>query len=268
MTHKQKKLNEEELREFRTRFGIPISDDDVAQGAVLSSRPTTAPEMKYLRERRKALGGSVPGAIDRAADASRCRSSPTITEFVRRRAATAKCRPRWPSSGCSAKLLQGQEDRQVHRADRARRIAHLRHGRPVPPVRHLLRTPASSTSRSIPIRSLYYREAKDGQILEEGITEAGSMSSFIAAGTAYSHARRQHDPVLHLLLDVRLPADRRPDLGRRRCAGQGLHARRHRRPHDAQRRRPAASGRPQPAERDRPSRPCAPTTRPTPTKRP
>ena len=65
---------------------------------------------------------------------------------------------------------------------------------------------------------LYYREAKDGQILEEGITEAGSMSSFIAAATAHSQPRREHDPVLHLLLDVRLPADRRPALGGRRHA--------------------------------------------------
>ena len=65
---------------------------------------------------------------------------------------------------------------------------------------------------------LYYKEAKDGQILEEGITEAGSMSSFIAAGTRLRDARHQHDPVLHLLLDVRLPARRRPDLGRRRHA--------------------------------------------------
>ena len=75
------------------------------------------------------------------------------------------------------------------------------------------------------------------------------MSSFIAAGTAYAHARHQHDSVLHLLLDVRLPADRRPDLGRLRLAGQGLHDRRHRRPHHAGRRRAAASGRPQPAQR-------------------
>ena len=45
---------------------------------------------------------------------------------------------------------------------------------------------------------LYYKEAKDGQILEEGITEAGSMSSFIAAGTAYATHGDQHDPVVHL----------------------------------------------------------------------
>ena len=65
---------------------------------------------------------------------------------------------------------------------------------------------------------LYYKEAQNGQILEEGINEAGSMSSFIAAGTRLRDARHQHDPVLHLLLDVRLPAHRRPDLGRRRHA--------------------------------------------------
>ena len=53
---------------------------------------------------------------------------------------------------------------------------------------------------------LYYKESKDGQILEEGITEAGSMASFTAAGTAYVELRRGDDPVLHLLLDVRIPA--------------------------------------------------------------
>ena len=54
---------------------------------------------------------------------------------------------------------------------------------------------------------LYYKEAKDGQILEEGITEAGSMASFIAAGTAYA-TRHQHHPVFHLLFYVRLPTHR------------------------------------------------------------
>ena len=73
---------------------------------------------------------------------------------------------------------------------------------------------------------LYYKEAQDGQILEEGITEAGSMSSFIAAGTRVRDARRQHDPVLHLLLDVRIPAGRRPDLGRGRLARARVPARR------------------------------------------
>ena len=63
---------------------------------------------------------------------------------------------------------------------------------------------------------LYYKEATEGQILEEGITEAGSISSFIAAGTRLRDARHQHDPVLHLLLDVRHAARRRPGVGRGR----------------------------------------------------
>ena len=55
---------------------------------------------------------------------------------------------------------------------------------------------------------LYYHEANDGQILEEGITEAGAMSSFVAAGTSYACRRSEHGAVLHLLFDVRLPAHR------------------------------------------------------------
>ena len=66
-------------------------------------------------------------------------------------------------------------------------------------------------------------EAKDGQILEEGINEAGSMASASSPPARPTHARRPDDPVLHLLLDVRLPARRRPDLGRRpTCAREGF----------------------------------------------
>src|SRR5436309_15393974 len=59
VTHNQKKLNEEELREFRTRFGIPISDERVSE-APFYRPPEDSPEMAYLRERRKVLGGPVP----------------------------------------------------------------------------------------------------------------------------------------------------------------------------------------------------------------
>ena len=69
---------------------------------------------------------------------------------------------------------------------------------------------------------LSYREATDGQILEEGITEAGAMAELHRRRHELRHPRRADDPVLHLLLDVRLPAHRRPDLGRRRRAGRGF----------------------------------------------
>ena len=85
-------------------------------------------------------------------------------------------------------------------------------------------------------------------------------------GDVLQHQRRADDPVLHLLLDVRLPARRRPRLGRRRHARPRLPRRRHLRADDAQRRGPAARGRPQP-RLSRPRSPTAsPTTRPSPTR--
>ena len=112
----------------------------------------------------------------------------------------------------------------------------------------------------------YYREAKDGQILEEGITEAGSMSSFIAAGTAY--ATHGINMIPFFIYYSMFGFQRIGDLiwAAADCAGQGLPDRRHRRPHHAGRRRLAAPGRPQPAQRHRPFPPCGPTIRPSPTR--
>ena len=70
ITHQQKKMNEKALLAFRDRFGLRLSDDEVREGAS-SSRPTTAPEMRYLHERRKALGGAAAVA---PATAARSRS--------------------------------------------------------------------------------------------------------------------------------------------------------------------------------------------------
>ena len=69
---------------------------------------------------------------------------------------------------------------------------------------------------------LYYKEAKNGQILEEGITETGSMASFTAAGTAYANYGVPMIPFLYLLFDVRVPARRRSGLGVCRFAGQRI----------------------------------------------
>ena len=132
------------------------------------------------------------------------------------------------------------------RADHPRRGAHLRHGPVLRQVRHLLqRRPALRAGRCRVTRPAY-REAKNGQILEEGITEAGSMSSFIAAGTAYAthgvptipffiyysmFGFQRIGDLIWAAADMRTPR---------------LPAGRHRRPHDAQRRGLAARGRPQP----------------------
>ena len=82
---------------------------------------------------------------------------------------------------------------------------------------------------------LAYKESEIGQILHEGINEAGSTASFTAVGHVVCHAQRADDPALHLLFDVRLPAHRRRILGGRRPDGPRLRARRHRRAHHADR---------------------------------
>jgi pyruvate dehydrogenase E1 component len=181
-THQQKKLNEEELVEFRRQFDIPISDEDAARAAFYKP-PEDSPEMKYLRQRRKALGGFVPGR-----GKSRVKLKP----------------PNWEDF---AEFFAGSEGREVSSTMAfVRLLARLMRDKSVgryvvPIVPDEARTfgmdslfrqfgiYAHSGQLYEPVDSesfLYYREAKDGQILEEGITESGSMSSFIAAGTAHS----------------------------------------------------------------------------------
>ena len=118
------------------------------------------------------------------------------------------------------------------------------------------RTSASSTSRSTWTRCSTTRKRTDGQILEEGITEAGSMSSFIAAGTAY--ATHGVNTIPFFIFYSMFGFQRVGDLiwAGGRLAHARLPARRHRRPHDARRRRAAAPGRQQPPARAAGARTC------------
>ena len=96
---------------------------------------------------------------------------------------------------------------------------------------------------------LYYKEIKNGQILEEGITEAGSMCSFIAAGTAYANHGINTIPffIYYSMFGFQRIGDLIWAAADMRC--RGFLDRRHRRPHHSRRRRPAASGWPQPRAR-------------------
>ncbi|MCA9742854.1 MAG: pyruvate dehydrogenase (acetyl-transferring), homodimeric type [Deferribacteres bacterium] len=182
ITHQQKKLNFEELREFRTRFGIPISDEDVAE-APFYKPAEDSPEMRYLRERRQALGGYVPSRAA-LAEPIKAPAESLFSEFQEgtseREVSTTMAFVRILS-----KLLKDKELGKLVVPivpDEARTFGMEALFRQVGIYSHLgqLYEPVDSDSL------LYYKEAKNGQILEEGITEAGSMSSFIAAGTAYS----------------------------------------------------------------------------------
>ncbi len=182
VTHQQKKLNEDELREFRSRFGIPLSDEACIE--VPFYRPADdSEEIRYLRARREALGGYVPKRSVRSApiaaehddlfreffDGSEGREVSTTMAFV----------------GMLRKMLRDPEIGKLVVPivpDEARTFG----------MESLFRTVgiySSAGQRYEPVdvnTLLYYKEAKDGQILEEGITEAGSMASFIAAGSAYA----------------------------------------------------------------------------------
>jgi len=180
VAHNQKKLNEKELIEFRSRFNIPISDAEVAKAPFY--RPAEdSPEMTYLRERRLALGGSLPM---RRTDSTNLKtpSEEIFEEFYKgtegRAVSTTMAYVRILS-----KILR---DESIGKfivpiiPDEARTFGMEGLFRQCGIYSHVgqLYDPVDSDSL------MYYKEAKDGQILEEGINEAGAISSFIAAGTA------------------------------------------------------------------------------------
>jgi pyruvate dehydrogenase E1 component len=182
VTHQAKKMTEDALLAFRDRFELPLSDDQV-RTAEYYRPPDDSPEMRYLLECREALGGSLP---------------------VRRRSAEPLPVPDLELFGSQ---LTGTDDREISTTMAFVRVlaALLRDkqlGRHIVPI-----VPDESRTfgmegmfRQVGIYSpfgqryqpqdsaqlMFYKEDEHGQILEEGITEAGSISSFIAAGTSYS----------------------------------------------------------------------------------
>ena len=182
ITHQQKKLNEDEMKEFRARFGIPISDEQIHNDPFY--RPDEdSHEIKYLQERRKALGGYVPtrktnlkpiktpdeSLFEEFYKGTEGREVSTTMVFVRILAKLLKD----PEIGKNIVPIVPDEARTFGMESLFRQVGIYAHA-------GQLYEPVDKDSL------LYYKEIKNGQILEEGITEAGSMSSFIAAGTAYA----------------------------------------------------------------------------------
>jgi pyruvate dehydrogenase E1 component len=185
ITHQQKKMNEQELREFRTRFSVPVPDEQLASMPFYRP-PAGSPEAAYLAERIKTMGGSIPER--------RVKVEPLET----------------PGLDQFKEFLEGSGERAVSTTmGFARMLGRLlgikgfgQHLVPIIPdeartfglealfrqygiYSHVgqLYEPVDKSSL------LHYFEATNGQILEEGITEAGAMCSYIAAGTAYvAHA--------------------------------------------------------------------------------
>ncbi len=183
ITHQQKKLNEQELRDFRSRFGIPISDEDVAEAPFYRPDPESD-EIKYLMQRRKTLGGFIPKRDGNLAPALKAPDPKVFEEFYEgngdREVATTMAFVHLLS-----KLLKDKETGKnivPIVPDEARTFGMESLFRQVGIYSHVGQIYEPVDKGSL----LYYKEEKSGQILEEGITEAGSMSSFIAAGTSYA----------------------------------------------------------------------------------
>ncbi|MYD64693.1 MAG: pyruvate dehydrogenase (acetyl-transferring), homodimeric type, partial [Chloroflexi bacterium] len=180
ITHQQKQLNADELMHFRDRFAIPLSDEEVGSAPLYKPDDDSA-EARYLHQRRRALGGFLP---------------------LRR---TISCAGISPDESVYDEFYAGSGGREVSTTLAFVRLLgrllrddvigdHI-----VPIVPDEARTFGMETLfRQAGIYShvgqlyepvdadslIYYKETTDGQILEEGITEAGSLASFIAAGTA------------------------------------------------------------------------------------
>jgi pyruvate dehydrogenase E1 component len=182
VTHQQKKLSEKELRTFRDRFGIPIGDKEILETPFYRP-PEDSEEIGYLLERRRSLGGFLPkrrvtappitmppdSLFEEFFESSGDRAGATTMAFVRL-------------------LRHLMNDPQIGRAivpivpDEARTFG-------MDALFRKYGIYSSLGQRYEPADSdvvAYYREAEDGQLLEEGITEAGAMASFTAAGTAYA----------------------------------------------------------------------------------
>jgi pyruvate dehydrogenase E1 component len=183
ITHQQKKLNERELREFRSRFDIPLPDEEVVETPFYRP-PLDSPETQYLLERRKHLRGFIPERKVRAQPLK----VPAAAEYTESLKGSGE--QSLSTTGAAVRLL-------------SKLLRHEEIGKHIVPIiPDEARTfGMDSLFRQVGIYSpkgqlyepvdretlLYYNEAKDGQILEEGITEAGAMSSFIAAGAAYAN---------------------------------------------------------------------------------
>ena len=245
ITHQQKKMTEDALLAFRDRFDLASPTRRSREAAFLQAgrrQPRDALPARAPRgARRPAAAAPAHGRAARGAAAGGVRGPAR----GHRRARDldddgVRAHPR--------RAAARQADRPARRADRARRVAHVRHGGDVPPARDLLPGRPALPARGRD-QLMFYKEDKKGQILQEGINEPGAISSWIAAATSYANHGVPMMPfyIYYSMFGFQRVGDlawAAGDMPRAR-----LPDRRHRGAHDAQRRGPAARGRPQPRAR-------------------
>ena len=181
-THSQKKFDETELIEFRNRFNLPLSDEQ-AKGLEFFRPDDNSPEMRYLREHRAALGGAIP----RRETACAVVPVPVIESYAQfalqasgKEMSTTMAFVRMLGTLLKDKDLGPRVVPIV--ADEARTFGMANLFKQVGIYSSLGQRYSPEDIGSV----LSYREARDGQILEEGISEAGAIASWTAAATSYS----------------------------------------------------------------------------------
>ncbi|MAM71211.1 MAG: pyruvate dehydrogenase (acetyl-transferring), homodimeric type [Gammaproteobacteria bacterium] len=180
--HNTKKLNEDSLKKFRDRFGIPVPDEKLEE--VPYYRPEeNSPEMQYMRKRREALGGVVP----QRRTSSNKLETPGLSEFESitagtgdREVSTTMAFVRLISTLLKDKKIGKQIVPIVPDEARTFGMEGLFRQVAIYSAKGQLYDPADSG------QVMYYREDIKGQILEEGINEAGAISSWLAVATSYS----------------------------------------------------------------------------------
>ena len=187
-THQQKKLDMAAVREFRDRFNIPVPDDRLEELPYFKPADDS-PEMKYLHERRKALGGYLP---KRRAKADEQLPVPGLEMFKSVLEPTAEGREISTTQAFVRLLNQVLRDKQLGPrvvpilADESRTFG-------MEGLFRQIGIYAPEGQKYVPVdkdQVMYYRETQNGQLLQEGINEAGAFSSWIAAATSYSTNNR------------------------------------------------------------------------------
>jgi pyruvate dehydrogenase E1 component len=182
-THQQKKFGEAALRKFRDRYRIPIPDEKIAE-APFYTPPEDSPEIQYMHERREALGGYLPARsraapkleipelsiFDSLLKGSGEREMSTTMAFVRMLAALTRDK----KLGKYVVPIVPDESRTFGMEGLFRQLG-------IYAAQGQLYEPVDSDTIA------YYREDRSGQILQEGINEAGALSSWVAAGTSYAN---------------------------------------------------------------------------------
>jgi len=187
--HQAKKLTDDDIRAFRDRFNIPVSDEELAKGIPFYRPADHTPEMKYLQERRKALGGYLPKRRTRADEQLTVPELSTFNAVLEptadgREISTTQAYVRFLTTMLRDKALGPRAVPIL--VDEARTFG----------MEGLFRQVGiynPEGQKYTPVdrdQVMYYREDKSGQILQEGINEAGGMCSWIAAATSYSTNNR------------------------------------------------------------------------------